>query len=78
MALTLKRKLLVAFVLLKLFEDGYDGFKRGKKQVKFTRTSGEGYASVVVQFISLQDTPTFEEMMRMSSDQFVEILIKYY
>ena len=78
MALILKRKLLVAFVLLELFEDGYNGFKLGKKQVKFTRTSEKGYASVVVQFISLQDTPTFEEMMRMSSDQFVEILIKYY
>ena len=33
MALTLKRKPLVAFVLLELFEDGNDGFKRGKTKL---------------------------------------------
>ena len=32
MTLTLKRKPLVAFVLLELFEDGNDGFIRGKSK----------------------------------------------
>ena len=32
MTLTLKRKSLVALVLLELFEDGNDGFKRGKSK----------------------------------------------
>ena len=42
MALTLKRKWFVTFVLLELFEDGNDGLKRGKpKMVK--STSGKGY-----------------------------------
>ena len=48
-----------------------------KKQVKFTTTSGEGYVFVVVH-LSQQGTPAFEEMMRMSPDQFAEILIKRY
>ena len=42
MALALKRKPLVAFVLLELFEDENDGFKRGKPKMVKTKC-GKGY-----------------------------------
>ena len=43
MALTLKLKLFVAFVLLELFEDGNDGFKQGKTKKMVKRMCGKGY-----------------------------------
>ena len=43
MTLTLKRKPLVALVLLEPFEDGNDGFKRGKSKKMVKRTCRKGY-----------------------------------
>ena len=72
-ALTRKRKALVAFMILELLEDPNDRVKRGKTREWLKERAEKGMFQTVMQ-LSLQDTPAFKEMMRMSPDQFKEIL----
>ena len=76
MALTRKRKAVVAFTILELLEDLNDLVKRGKTRewLEWLKERAEkGMFQTVIQ-LSLQDAPAFKEMMRMSPDQFKEIL----
>ena len=72
-ALTRKRKAVVAFMILELLEDPNDRVKRGKTREWLKERAEKGMFQIVIQ-LSLQDTPAFKEMMRMSPDQFNEIL----
>ena len=72
MSLTRKRKALVAFIL-ELFEDTNDGVKRGRTREWLKERAEKGMFQTVLQ-LSMQDTPAFKEMMRMSPEQFAEIL----
>ena len=73
MALARKRKAVVAFMILELFEDPNDRVKRGKTREWLKERAEKGSFQTIIQ-LSLQDTPAFKEMMRMSPDQFKEIL----
>ncbi|XP_068684921.1 uncharacterized protein [Montipora foliosa] len=73
MALTHKRKALIAFMVLELLGGPNDRVKRGKTSEWLKERSEKGIFQTVIQ-LSLQDTPAFKEMMRMSPDQFKEIL----
>ena len=72
-ALTRKRKAVVAFMILELLEDPNDRVKRGKTREWLKGRAEKGMFQTVIQ-LSLQDTPAFKEMTRMSQDQFKEIL----
>ena len=73
MAVTRKQKALVAFMVLELLGDPNDRVKRGKTSEWLKERSEKGMFQSVIQ-LSLQDTPAFKDMMRMSPDQFKEIL----
>ena len=72
-ALTRKRKAVVAFMILELLGDPNDLVKQGKTREWLKERAEKGMFQTVIQ-LSLLDTPAFKEMMRMSSDQFKEIL----
>ena len=72
--LTRKRKALVAFMIQDLFEGTNDGVRRGKNR-EWLRKRAEKVIFQTVLQLSLQDTPAFiKEIMRMSLEQFAEIL----
>ena len=72
MSPTRKRKALVAFIL-ELFEDTNDGVKRGRTREWLKERAEKDMFQTVLQ-LSMQDTPAFKEMMRMSPEQSAEIL----
>ena len=65
-----KEKAVVAFMILELLEDRV---KRGKTREWLKERAEKGMFQTVIK-LSLQDTPAFKEIMRMSPDQFKEIL----
>ena len=65
MALARKRKAVVAFMILELLEDPNDRVKRGKTREWLKERAEKGMFQTIIQ-LSLQDTPAFKEMMRMS------------
>ena len=73
MALTRKRKAVEAFMNLEPLEDPNDLVKQGKTKEWLKERAEKGMFQTVIQ-LSLQDRPAFKEMMRMSPDQFKEIL----
>ena len=73
MALIRKRKEVVAFTILELLEDLNDLVKQRKTSEWLKEGAEKGMFQTVIQ-LSLQDAPAFKEMMRMSPDQFKEIL----
>ena len=73
MVLTRKRKARKEFMVLELFEGVNDGVKRRKTREWLRERAEKGMFLTLVQ-LSLQDTPAFKEMMRMSPDQFTQIL----
>ena len=64
MALTSKRKAVVAFVILKLLEDPNDRVKRGKTREWLKERAEKGMFQTVIQ-LSQQDTPAFKEMIQL-------------
>ena len=62
MALARKRKAVVAFMILELFEDPNDRVKRGKTREWLKERAEKGIFQTIIQ-LSLQDTPAFKEMM---------------
>ena len=65
-----KEKAVVAFMILELLEDRV---KRGKTREWLKERAEKGMFQIVIK-LSLQDTPAFKEIMRMSPDHFKEIL----
>ena len=64
MALTRKRKAVVAFMILELLEDPNDRVKRGKTREWLEERAEKGMFQTVIK-LSLQDTPAFKDMIQL-------------
>ena len=70
-----QRKCLAAIILIELLEeDEKRGKGRGKTRSWMRRRKEKGYFNNIVRELMIEDTAGYREMMRMTHDEFVEIL----
>ena len=69
-----KRKAIVALAVLELLEDEKKWWKRGKIEEWMKRRQEQGYADNIVRELSVKDTASYREMLRMSHEDFLYIL----
>ena len=69
------KKSIAAIILLDILEeDGKRNNRRGKTRGWIRRREEKGYFNNIVQELMIEDTPGYREMMRMTHDDFLEIL----
>ena len=74
-AIARKRKAAAALIILELVgEDEERSCKRGRTREWIKRREEQGYFDNLVRELSIEDTAAFKEMMRMSHQEFLEIL----
>ena len=75
-ALSRKRKAVAGLIMLELIE-GEDErkWKRGPTRKWMERREEQGYYDNIVRELSIEDTAAYKEMMRMSYEEFLHILI---